>query len=371
MHLDQRTSNCHPQSLREHNKKGNIMEGTTSLFEDSLSLSMDRDPTVLSKTVGDPAAMHIRCLNFLFLGCEPKMPYGPIEHTAELILDLLAQAAAEAIFGEESSSSSNNDKDNNSSKDTCWMLRMKLYNVQKDEYPTDLNEWDSYEGIILPGSFSAAYDDEPWIHKLCQVIQTEIVPKQRKTLGICFGHQVLAHSFEQGLASKMPDGSRAGRYTLDMTPAGKSLLLGNDKESSDGGDESPGPAVDYYYSHGDHVEKLPPSAVCLGGDENVPILAAAYYAQNVNGDGDPAADEQQQQSPYAITFQAHPEYASSTDLGLHRTLNLILDTMVKQGSLDKEKRVTVGQDVNDSYEKVRKDSFNTILRVGRLLKWFP
>lgn len=335
---------------------------SSSMFEDSLSLTM-ADPTVLSQTVGDPAAMHVRCLNFLFLGAEPNLPYGPVQHTAQLMLDLLLQAVAEAIKGD-----GNND-------DTCWMLRMKMYDVQQEEYPKEEKEWDSYDGIILPGSFSAAYDDEPWIHKLCHVIQSEIVSKQRKTLGICFGHQVMAHSFAQGLASKMPLGSRAGRYTMQTTAAGQSLLLGSieknqaDQQNSDNGSSAKAAGgVDYYYTHGDQVERLPPCAVCLGGDENVPILAAAYYAENKNNEGQ---QEQQEKEPYAITFQAHPEYASSTDLGLYRTLHLIMDAMVQRGVLQADQRVEVGKDATESFEKVRRDSFDTILKVGRIFKWFP
>ena len=56
-------------------------------------------------------------------------------------------------------------------------------------------EWSSYDGILLPGSFSSAYENDEWIQKLKCVIQSEIHAKGRKTLAVCFGHQIFAHSF--------------------------------------------------------------------------------------------------------------------------------------------------------------------------------
>ena len=33
------------------------------------------------------------------------------------------------------------------------------------DYPASVVEWDSYDDILLPGSFLAAYDNEIWIEK--------------------------------------------------------------------------------------------------------------------------------------------------------------------------------------------------------------
>jgi len=63
------------------------------------------------------------------------------------------------------------------------------------DYPAASEEWDGYDGIILPGSFSDAYGNEEWIASLKDAIRNEIVGKRRRCLGVCFGHQVLAHSF--------------------------------------------------------------------------------------------------------------------------------------------------------------------------------
>ena len=40
-----------------------------------------------------------------------------------------------------------------------------IYHVQQLDYPASVAEWDSYDGILLPGSFLAAYDNEIRIEK--------------------------------------------------------------------------------------------------------------------------------------------------------------------------------------------------------------
>jgi hypothetical protein len=168
----------------------------------------------LTKNVGDPAADTCRTLRFVMLGCEPSPPYGPNYHTAELLLDLIGEAASESTS---SNTSSWRRRPVKEQKDICWTISIRIYDVQKGEYPTDANEWNSYDGILLPGSFASAYDKSvsaAWIGTLKHVIQQEIVAEKRPTLGICFGHQILAHSFATGSAVKVPTGSRAGRYVM-------------------------------------------------------------------------------------------------------------------------------------------------------------
>lgn len=276
-------------------------------------------------------------LKFCMLGCETKPPYGPNKHTADLLLDLLCMAAK---------------KHNDSIR---WNISIHVFDVQSDEYPTT---WDNYNGFLLPGSFSSAYDTDPWILKLNSVLQTEIVSKQRPCLAICFGHQVLAHSFEDGKATPVPSGARGGRFTAKCTHGGSKLF-----EKAD---------MDLYFTHGDMVEKLPSSAICLGGDQAVPIQCAAYFRS-----AQEATRFQEEENngnrpkPFAVTFHAHPEYATSVGLGLERTLEGCLAAMEKLGKLEKETRSRASHDARESFEKVQKDSIQTVVRVCCLLGWFP
>lgn len=293
---------------------------------------------ILERTVGSLTnGENPRHLRLMMLGCEDKPPYGPYEHTANLFMDLICKTLQEISYD-------------------CWIVSITIYRVKEFEYPATTEEWASFDGILLPGSFSGAYEKDDWIETLRQVIIKQVYEKSRPTLGICFGHQVMAHAFPDGEATKCPAGAQAGRKSFALTKAGSDLMV----ESGDCGDR---PSLDLYYTHGDMVQQLPSCAVSLGGNEQVPIEAAAYYRS-----------EQQVSSPdsrpIAITFQAHPEYASA-ELGLHKTLGSILEAMQARGNFSKERREELRQDAIDSYPSVERDSINVMKRVGILLGWFP
>lgn len=327
---------------------------------------------ILTKIVGDPKAETCRTLRFIMLGCEPKPPYGPNHHTAELLLDLIGQAALESTISKKTPVTEK--------KDICWTISIRVYDVQKGEYPADTSEWNSYDGVLLPGSFASAYDESAWIGTLARVIQEEIVAERRPTLGICFGHQILAYSFATGNAAKVPTGSRAGRFAMPLTRTGSDLLDWR-SESDDKGADNGSPSIGLYYTHGDMVSQLPSVAVSLGGSEQVPIEAAAYFATpedaakvvQVAAAGNSEQQQEQRPKPYAVSFQAHPEYASTRErnLGMHGTLELSLDTLEKRGEFDHEERLSIGRDTQEHFEAVQRDSIHIMLSTGRLLGWFP
>jgi GMP synthase-like glutamine amidotransferase len=335
----------------------------------------------LTKMVGNPSADTCRTLRFIMLGCEPNPPYGPNLHTAELLLDLIGEAAVESTSNTTTTSKSRPTATQR--QDICWTITILIYDVQKGEYPTDSNEWNNCDGVLLPGSFSSAYDESSaWIACLASVIQQEIVAFQRPTMGICFGHQILAHSFDTGKAVKVPTGPRAGRFAMPMTRTGLDLLdWRHESDGEDNNKDNSDTSIGLYYTHGDMVAELPSVAVSLGGNEQVPIQAAAYFATpedaakvvQASADAATGNSEQQQQErpkPYAVSFQAHPEYASTRDLG-YQTLTLNLDNMEQRGDLHREGRLSIGRDAQEHFETVQRDSVHIMLSTGRLLGWFP
>lgn len=291
----------------------------------------------LQRTVGDLTAPRVDTVSFCFLGTEPKEPYGPISHTAHLFLDILCQAAV--VFDREK----------------CWNISLSLFDVQAEEYPSSPEEWDRFDGIIMPGSFSTAYHTEDWILRYIQVIQNDIVKHQRKTLGVCFGHQILAHSYETGQAIRNPAGAHAGRYTMNCTPEGD-RLLGHKKN------------IDLYYTHGDIVQTLPSCALRLGGIGTVPVQAAAYFSNET--EVQLACTDGSEVKPFAITFQAHPEYAASRDLGLDRTLKRTMSAMHNLNNISNVSYNEASQDAIEKYETVHQDSLDVIIQTASLLGWF-
>jgi GMP synthase-like glutamine amidotransferase len=380
------TTNAALSSLIEFDNKRDHLSSMVDHADAAVhDLSEQELKPFLTKTVGDPSAGLCRTLRFVMLGCEPDPPYGPNHHTAELLLDLIAQAALESTSST-STSTRRRRPATEQQQDICWTISIRVYDVQKGEYPTDANEWNSYDGVLLPGSFSTAYDEFAWITKLAHVIQQEIVPFQRPTLGICFGHQILAHSFATGYATKVPTGPKAGRFAMPLTRTGVDLLdWGYESEHNGEGEDNKNgntnTSIGLYYTHGDMVAQLPSVAVLLGGNEQVPIQAAAYFATPEDATKVVQAagkGEQERPKPYAVSFQAHPEYASTnestreTGTGIgYRTLELNLNKMELSGGLSHEQRLSIGHDAQEHFEMVQRDSVHVMLSTGRSLGWFP
>ncbi|MCA8978445.1 MAG: type 1 glutamine amidotransferase [Planctomycetes bacterium] len=62
--------------------------------------------------------------------------------------------------------------------------------VAREEPPRHL---DSYAGVMLTGSAASAVDGEPWLDRVYDLIR-EAHERRLPTLGICFGHQLIARA---------------------------------------------------------------------------------------------------------------------------------------------------------------------------------
>ena len=50
------------------------------------------------------------------------------------------------------------------------------------------------DGYLITGSRHGVYDELPWIESLVNFIK-EVLASRRKIIGVCFGHQLMAHYF--------------------------------------------------------------------------------------------------------------------------------------------------------------------------------
>ena len=364
-------------------------------------------------------------LRLAFLGCEVLPPYGPYLHTAELFADLIAAAysAAQATSASWSSSSSSDDEcdppperrrqQQRQQRRCLTRLVLEVFGVSQPTTTADIAEDDTnsgglslpslkrfpsdrdldrFDGVILPGSFSSAYDTTlPWIDGLAGWIQDTLVDRAIPTLGVCFGHQLYAHSFSRrrqqpggGTAVRCPSGPQAGRKTTTPTVPGRAFL--GVARGGAGGKENGGGGggLDLLYTHGDMVESLPPSiGVSLGGNDAVPIQAAMYVSspgaataaeiegaiRRGCGGGGGGGGKTDGPGVIAVTFQAHPEFAvSNKGDGTYRQ---IVELMHDRGDVSDEDHATALDDADANRDRVRQQSLDAMVAAGRLLGWFP
>ncbi len=215
-----------------------------------------------------------------------------------------------------------------------------------------------------------------------------------KTLGVCFGHQCFAHAFggktsacnnqgrdiSGGRAIKCPTGSKAGRISSQLTHEGRRLLL-LDEGSNNHDSNDTNCSIELLYTHGDMVHSLPEFAVSLGGNADVPIEACAYFSskeEKIQFQRQILNQQRQQQQaktttkatvqPYAVTFQAHPEYISSTGFNVNY-INTVR-AMEDRGYITPQMSREVCNDAKVNFERVQEDSLNAMIGVAVALEWF-
>jgi hypothetical protein len=367
-------------------------------------------------------------LNLMMICCEENAPYGPALDTATMFLELLCASYERYREGiDEAASDLEQPKGVVAEGGAALqVIRITVYHAQKMDYPQNAAEWDGFDGIIIPGSLSAAYDTHiEWIHRLLSVIQTEIHEKRRKTLGVCFGHQCFAHSFRSsaddsdrgtgenrdesestarsngggGLATLCSIGPVAGRRACRLTAEGKFLLGGataatrrredhvslrNDRSKTNKR-SSPKERLEMLYTRGDMVKSLPSVGISLCGDCDLPCEACAYFASEEdatcfrnavtqNPGIDFSASEGQKfitaswPQPYAITYQAHPEYMS----GIGYKVNYVntVSAMEKRGSISSQTSRWACEDADLNYDILLESCLDATILTGVILGWF-
>jgi GMP synthase-like glutamine amidotransferase len=147
----------------------------------------------------------------------------------------------------------------------------EAYGVAEGHFPPTPTACDAY---LITGSPKGVYDDDPWIARLAHFLRdcyTAGVP----LVGICFGHQILAHALG-GHAAKSEKGWGLGPATFSVDVSKPWM------------DEA-APASTLYFAHQDQVEALPPGAELLGGNDFCPN---AFYVINRR----------------VLSIQGHPEF---------------------------------------------------------------
>ena len=153
-------------------------------------------------------------------------------------------------------------------------LEFAVYDVEEGEYPVDIDEVDAY---LITGSKSSVYEDKAWIARLMDFVR-ELDARGKKIVGICFGHQIVAHALG-GKTEKSPKGWGVGRHTHSFTEY---------PDWHDGDRED----FNILVSHQDQVVK---------NAEGARVLAGSAFCENAVV----------QVGDHILTFQGHPEFVSA------------------------------------------------------------
>src|ERR1700761_7975502 len=88
--------------------------------------------------------------------------------------------------------------------------QFERFNTTRGEYP---DSFDAYDAVLLTGSKADSFSDEPWV-KTLRERTTELLKQRKKLLGICFGHQLIAHCLGAEVG-RAPQGWGMGRMSYD------------------------------------------------------------------------------------------------------------------------------------------------------------
>lgn len=150
---------------------------------------------------------------------------------------------------------------------------------------------DTLKGVVITGSPSGVYEDDPWIRDLIGWLRA--LDAGVPVVGICFGHQVMAQAYG-GHVEKSHKGWGVGlhEYRIKARDVWHDLL----------GKPADETLIRVAVTHQDQVVKKPDSAVVLAGSDFTPH-GALYYTDRKG-----------------LSFQCHPEFCQdfASDLLISR-----------------------------------------------------
>jgi len=151
-------------------------------------------------------------------------------------------------------------------------LEFKTYEVQRGEFPLNLDEVDAY---LITGSKTSVYADQQWIRDT-EVFLRRAHSAKKKMLGICFGHQLLAQALG-GKTTKADQGWGVGAHHYQLTAAANAYGQAGDNFTM-------------LVSHQDQVVENIPGAVVLASSDFCPNSVIKV-------------------DDHILSFQGHPEFS--------------------------------------------------------------
>ncbi len=149
-------------------------------------------------------------------------------------------------------------------------LRLSVYDVRHSEFPAP----DAHDAHLITGSRLSVYDDAPWIRALAAYLE-DVLRAGRKVIGICFGHQLMAHFFG-GRTEPARAGWAVGVQENRIVSSEPWMEAGNGR-------------LNLLSSHKDQVTRLPDGAKLIVSSDFCPVGGFVMGDQ-------------------VLTLQGHPEF---------------------------------------------------------------
>jgi GMP synthase-like glutamine amidotransferase len=193
----------------------------------------------------------------------------------------------------------------------------EIFEACDGEFPESCYECD---GWIVTGSKHGAYEKLPWIYTLSYLI-VEINKSKLPLLGVCFGHQIIAHALG-GSVEKSDKGWGVGfdTYRIDN----KTSYMGHLSET-----------VMLNVMHQDQVVNLPKDATLYASSSF--CTNAGFYIND-----------------HVLTIQAHPEFKVS--------FNKELLTLRSTTVIPNESSQPALEDLDNNSDKVESKIFSRVIR---------
>ncbi len=127
-----------------------------------------------------------------------------------------------------------------------------------------LPQFHQVSGVVITGSHAMVTEHHDWSEYSAEWIKVA-ADKQIPTLGICYGHQLIAYALG-GSVDYMADGREVGTLPVKLHPSAQEDALLHDLPEQ----------ILVQLSHRQAVMELPPDAVLLASSDRVPFEAFRY-----------------------------------------------------------------------------------------------
>ncbi len=152
-------------------------------------------------------------------------------------------------------------------------LSFDNYDCQQGKLPTNIDEYDFF---ITTGSKASVYDDLEWVQQLISFIQL-LDKHQKKLIGICFGHQLIAMARHQTVEKSIKGwGIGIAANQIISHPAWM-----NDKATG----------INILVSHQDQISELPDDALVIAESDFCPFFIVQW-------------------GEHFLSIQGHPEWST-------------------------------------------------------------